>query len=173
MKRVVVCIVFWAALLAMRASAENADLFPGVIDITEPCPVTGDVAAVKAPTTDERVYGGISVTPEEKDVLAAILWAEANNQCVDGQKGCIEVVFNRINSSDWPDTLIGVLSQKGQFATWKYRNRVKPTQEQYDVIDAVLAETERVLPSGEYVYFDTKGRNGKGHVKIQDHYFGR
>ena len=178
-KVLVACVVFWLTVIsivicsAIWAKAEvlveiHTDPFEGAIEISEPCPVS------------ERVYADIALTDEEKQLLAAILWAEANNQKVEGQMACVEVVFNRMRSGEWGNgkpgqmaTLESVLSQKGQFATWKYRNKVKPTQEQFDAIEAVLNETETVLPSTDYVYFDRRGKNGKDHVRIQDHAFGR
>ena len=173
-KVLVACIIFWVSTICgvMCARADiiaeiHTDPFAGAVEIAEPCPV-GEVTV-----ETERVYEAISLSDDDKQLLAAILWAEANNQKAEGQKACVEVVFNRILSQDWPDDLYSVLSQKGQFATWKARNKVKPTQEQFDAIEAVLAETETVLPSTAYVYFDTRGRNGKDHVRLQDHYFGR
>lgn len=119
------------------------------------------------------VYAGITLTEYEGDLLERILWAEANNQSFEGQKAVIEVIFNRLRSEEWPDTIEGVLSQKGQFATWKNRNKVTPTEVQSDVISDVLRETETVLPDTTYVYFDTKGRNGKAHIRIGGHVFGK
>lgn len=176
-------VIFWALVIGtiMAARAEviaeiHTDPFEGAIEITEPCPAETQETAAEAPNEDEeprKVYEAITVSPEDGKLLEAILWAEANNQCFEGQKAVIEVIFNRVLSPDWPDTIYDVLSQKGQFATWKYRNRVKPTQVQADAISEVLRETETVLPDTTYVYFDTKGKNGKAHIRIQDHVFGR
>ena len=120
------------------------------------------------PYTD--IIDGLS--EDEKALLKRITWAEANNQSIDGQRAVIEVIFNRILSEEWPDDLTGVLSQRGQFATWKYRNRVKPDGNQ-DAALALVYTQPPILPSIDYVYFDTRGRNGRDHIKLQDHYFGR
>jgi len=121
----------------------------------------------------QPVYADVSVSEYEGDLLERILWAEANDQSFDGQKAVVEVVFNRLRSPEWPDTIEGVLSQKGQFATWKSRNKVRPTELQSDVISEVLRETETVIPA-DYVYFSTK-KHGWMHdcFKIEDHWFGR
>lgn len=123
--------------------------------------------------TKEPVYKAITVSEDDAVLLEQIIWAEANNQCFKGQKACLEVIFNRVLSDEWPDTIYDVLSQRGQFATWKSRGKAKPTEVQSDVISEVLRETETVLPDTSYVFFDTKGKNGRDHVKIQDHVFGR
>lgn len=121
----------------------------------------------------QPVYADVSVSEYEGDLLERILWAEANDQSFDGQKTVVEVIFNRLRSPEWPDTIEGVLSQKGQFATWKSRNKVRPTEVQSDVISEVLRETETVIPA-DYVYFSTK-KHGWMHdcFKIEDHWFGR
>ena len=121
----------------------------------------------------QPVYADVSVSEYEGDLLERILWAEANDQSFDGQKAVVEVIFNRLRSSEWPNTIEGVLSQKGQFATWKSRNKVRPTEVQSDVISEVLRETETVIPA-DYVYFSTK-KHGWRHdcFKIEDHWFGR
>lgn len=121
----------------------------------------------------QPVYADASVSEYEGDLLERILWAEANDQSFDGQKAVVEVIFNRLRSPEWPDTIEGVLSQKGQFATWKSRNKVRPTEVQSDVISEVLRETETVIPA-DYVYFSTK-KHGWMHdcFKIEDHWFGR
>ena len=121
----------------------------------------------------QPLYADVSVSEYEGDLLERILWAEANDQSFDGQKAVVEVVFNRLRSPEWPDTIEGVLSQKGQFATWKSRNKVRPTELQSDVISEVLRETETVIPA-DYVYFSTK-KHGWMHdcFKIEDHWFGR
>lgn len=121
----------------------------------------------------QPVYADVSVSEYEGDLLERILWAEANDQSFDGQKAVVEVIFNRLRSPEWPNTIEGVLSQKGQFATWKSRNKVRPTEVQSDVISEVLRETESVIPA-DYVYFSTK-KHGWMHdcFKIEDHWFGR
>lgn len=121
----------------------------------------------------QPVYADVSVSEYEGDLLERILWAEANDQSFDGQKAVIEVIFNRLRSPEWPNTIEGVLSQRGQFATWKSRNKVRPTETQSDVISEVLRETETVIPA-DYVYFSTK-KHGWMHdcFKIEDHWFGR
>lgn len=121
----------------------------------------------------QPVYADVSVSEYEGDLLERILWAEANDQSFDGQKAVVEVIFNWLRSPEWPNTVEGVLSQKGQFATWKSRNKVRPTEVQSDVISEVLRETETVIPA-DYVYFSTK-KHGWMHdcFKIEDHWFGR
>lgn len=128
------------------------------------------------------------LTDKEIELLKSITWAEANNQSLDGQRAVMEVVFNRVLSSDYPNTVYDVLSQRGQFATWKYVNKVEPTEIQADALQLVLEEpsvletelkkwqAKGVLPKSlkatDFVYFDTTGCNGKYHMRIGGHWFG-
>lgn len=122
-------------------------------------------------TTHE--YSGIAISDEEYVELCQIVAAESQTQSLEGQKAVVEVIFNRVLSPDYPNTVHGVLSQKGQFATWKLRNAkwVEPHRA-VDAIAVVVANGRTVLPDTSYVYFDTRGINGRRHIKIQDHWFG-
>lgn len=162
------------ASVSSDACAEIADDSVKLADEAHAEPEQGENHEVgEEVIEDEPIYGEIKLTEEDAYLLERILWAEANNQCFEGQKAVIEVIFNRVLSPNWPDTIYGVLSQKGQFATWKSRNKVTPTEVQSDVISEVLRETKTVLPSLDYVYFDRKGVNGRDHIRIEDHAFGR
>ena len=125
-------------------------------------------------TSEQHEYSGITISDEEYIELCQIVAAEAQTQSLEGQKAVVEVIFNRVLSPEYPNTVHGVLSQKGQFATWKLRNAkwVEPYRA-VDAIAAVVANGRTVLPDTSYVYFDTKGINGRRKIKIQDHVFGR
>lgn len=115
-----------------------------------------------------------NLTPEDEAVLKRIVWAEANNQSITGQRAVYEVIFNRmLSNNDWGQAggVIGVLSKRGQFATWKSRNKVKSNADQDEALRLVYSEPP-VLPSTKYVFFDRRGRNGRDKIKIEDHYFG-
>ena len=49
------------------------------------------------------------------DVMAAIIYCEAGAEPYQGQLAVGSVIMNRIYSSGFPDTLLGVLYQKSQF----------------------------------------------------------
>lgn len=59
-------------------------------------------------------YDEASAASELK-LLATIIYCEAGNQPYDGMIAVGSVVMNRINSTVFPDTMIGVLYQKSQF----------------------------------------------------------
>lgn len=125
-------------------------------------------------STKQHEYSGITISDEEYVELCQIVAAESQTQSLEGQKAVVEVIFNRVLSPDWPNTIHGVLSQKGQFATWRLRNAkwVEPNLA-VDAIAAVVTNGRTVLPDTEYVYFDRKGVNGRKKIRIQDHVFGK
>ena len=110
------------------------------------------------------------MTVEEYHLLAAITYLEAGNQSAAGQRAVVEVVFNRVLDPRFPSTVKGVLSQDGQFSTWKNRSNAKPNQEQYDAIDATLLTTEPILLP-EVIYFASVDMNRIRYERIGNHNF--
>ena len=121
------------------------------------------------------VYDGVTMTDQEVWELERILAMEAQDEGLEGEKAVVEVIFNRVQSGDWPNTVHDVISQKGQFSTWKYLNWPynQPGKLETDAISAVMTETTKVLPDG-YVFFATR-RHGWMHdcIKLGGHWFGR
>lgn len=59
------------------------------------------------------------MTKEEQELLMKLAYAEAGNQGVEGMWLVMSVVINRKNSPDYPNSIVGVIYQKNQFATVK------------------------------------------------------
>ena len=59
---------------------------------------------------------------KEIDMLARIIYSEAGNQSDLGQRYVACVVLNRVDSSKFPNTIEGVLSQPNQFEGYKNKN---------------------------------------------------
>lgn len=114
----------------------------------------------------------ILLNESEKDLLARIVMLESGNQSDKGQQAVVEVIFNRIYSDEWPDTLYDVLSQKRQFSTWKNRNskRAIPTEQVKRNIELVLSGKTDILPM-DTVYFSRGGENSRVERIIGDHVF--
>ena len=181
--------VFTFTIISLLVMVSRADVAPRIIyqqdDITGKTAEVGiapgvniyipdcDEPPISNESSTQNEYSGIQISDSEMEELKRIVAAEAQTQSLEGREAVVEVIFNRVLSDEWPDTVHGVLSQKGQFATWRMRNQ------SWIVPDAAVAAIEYVLENGRtvlpegYVYFDTKGRNGKGHLKIGAHYFGK
>ena len=114
----------------------------------------------------------ITLSSDETELLARIVWLESQGEPVEGQQAVVEVVFNRMRSDVYPDTLYEVLSQKNpvQFCSFKNRDRAKPTQKEYDSIQQVLDGKTRILRD-DTMYFSTFPLTEHVEVKIGGHYF--
>lgn len=145
------------------------------IDITEAPPINRLSDALEATDSAPTVYDDISLSQDDFDLLRRIMALEGHTEGHDGLKAIAEVVFNRMRSEKFPDTLEGVIYQRGQFATVRYLKKpyVLPGEAEDDAISEVLRETETVLPSTDYVFFSRGKSNGKAFVKINHHWFSR
>ena len=143
---------------------------PGVNIYVPDC----DEPPISDESSTQNEYSSIQISNSEMEELKRIVAAEAQTQSLEGREAVVEVIFNRVLSPEWPNTVHEVLSQKGQFATWRMRNQSWIVPDAATAaIEYVLENGRTVLPDTSYVYFDTRGKNGKGHIRIQNHVFGR
>ena len=144
---------------------------------------TATMAAQAATQDDKNEYSSVltEMTDGELDELCRVLFLECRGEPFEGKVACVEVIFNRVLSDSWPDTVHDVLSQKGQFVTYKRIDRAYDVREddiavsQGEINRAIMYAYKNgrtVLPNGNYVYFDTRGVNGRNHIQIGNHYFG-
>lgn len=114
---------------------------------------------------------GKTYPQEELDLLARLVEAEAGDQDLMGRRLVVDVVLNRVDSPKYPNSISGVIFQKGQFAVVKrgqvrLRGGVSQTS-----IDAVAIETSGERVDSGILYFATWRANGKGFWKHGDHWF--
>ena len=134
-------------------------------------------AAESKPATAETTAGAenrwnITLTQEEIDLLAKIVWLESQGEPTEGQEAVVEVVFNRMASEKYPDTLYDVLSQGNptQFCSWKNRERANPTEKEYTSIHEVLNGNTHILRN-DTLYFSTEPLTPRLDRKIGGHSF--
>ena len=116
------------------------------------------------------------MTDEELAELAAVVFLEAGNQSAEGQQAVVEVVFNRVLHSAFPDTVHDVLHQGEngdvpQFSTIYAVSTATPTQAQYDAINGALYGD--TILDADVVFFSRNGENGRVWGQIGDHIFCR
>ena len=116
--------------------------------------------------------------------MALTCFAEASYDCDEGDKekrAITDVIYNRVKIGEnyWGgDTVIGVLSKRGQFIGYRspqYRKAENSTakltdkecQKLKDCIDAALASSKGV----QYAYDGFNQSKGAGRTKICVHYF--
>jgi len=115
----------------------------------------------------------ITLTNDEIDLLAKIVWIESRGEEDKGQRSVIEVIFNRmIYEQEFKGTLEEVVSQDGQFSSWGDRETAEPTKKEYKNIKKVL-DGETDIFDFDTVYFSTEPRNNDIAAHIGGHYFCR
>jgi spore germination cell wall hydrolase CwlJ-like protein len=113
-------------------------------------------------------YSGISISEEEHELLAKIVYLEARGECAEGQQAVVEVVFNRVLDPRFPDTVEGVIYAPGQFCTVPMLDSAYPNEAQYTAIDAAI-ESEGIV--GDAIYFATRPLTKNCVREIGCHYF--
>lgn len=111
--------------------------------------------------------------------LSRVIYAESGNQSLKGKVAVGNVVMNRVKSKKFPNSIVGVLSQKNQFSTYQGGALANRKPNQSSVIAAklvldggVVAETKGAL------YFDSlvnswSSRNRTFLCKLGGHNFYR
>ncbi len=106
------------------------------------------------------------------ELLAICVEAEAGNQPLDGRRMVADVILNRVDNPDFPDTIEGVISQPYHFSSYWDGGMDKVTEPSELTIKAVRMELqERGYPG--LLYFKEGGYStyGTPYKKIGDHYF--
>lgn len=67
-------------------------------------------------TTGSDTSGGGAVNASDVAMLAALIQCEAGGESYEGKLAVGSVVMNRVDSSYFPDTVVGVIYQSGQFS---------------------------------------------------------
>ncbi len=103
-------------------------------------------------------------------LLAAIIFCEAGNQCYDGKVAVGAVVLNRMESRRFPNTLEGVIYQRGQFTpamTGKLARVLRNGNIPSSCYEAAQDALNGVDPVNGALFFNTRS----GNFKLGDHYF--
>lgn len=72
--------------------------------------------ARKSRTMTKKDLSQINIADGDKDLLACLIYCEAGGEPYEGQLAVGSVVMNRCMSGAFPDTIVGVIYQSGQFA---------------------------------------------------------
>lgn len=180
--KVFICLVmFFGMIFCPALEIEAEDDFQFIYENEQKTPCIGyqdtrPVIEIKELTytedpTEEEIEEEIRFG--EMELLAQLVMAEAGNQDLTGKRYVVDVVLNRVDSDDFPDTVEEVIFQKNQFsviengafdeAGWTI------TEECYE---AVKLEYEERL-NYDILYFSRgQSKYASNHFKHQDHWFG-
>lgn len=163
-----------AAPVQMTGKLENPAIAVPVQLLEAELEDTAQVNSAEERPARAARYINIEMTEEELNELAAVVFLEAGNQSAEGQQAVVEVVFNRVLHSAFPDTVHDVLHQgEGsdvpQFSTIYAVSTATPTQAQYDAINGALYGD--TILDADVVFFSRNGENGRVWGQIGDHIF--
>jgi len=163
-------------VVALNARSEETETNEKV-EITEAVKVANpDIPAIEenhpAVVTEEKAQSepkksAPKYTDEEVYAIAKTVYGEALVTGSDTEMAAVAwCILNRVDSSVYPNTIIGVVTQNRQFHGYNEDNPVTEHLEWLvrDVLDRWYSEKEgnknsgRVLPS-DYLYFDGDGRH--------------
>lgn len=63
----------------------------------------------------QKVFIKENLTKEERRLLAAMIYCEARGEGIEGQTAVGAVIMNRVHSDKFPNSVLGVIYQSGQF----------------------------------------------------------
>lgn len=141
-------------------------------------PVPVPEAYEQAPPSQEEPEETTEPEPEEPEereeleMLARCVEAEAGNQSLMGRRLVADVILNRVDDPDFPDTIEGVITQPGQFSVYWNGGMDRVGEPSETTMQAVRMELdERGWPG--VLYFTAGGWPGWGTRwrQVGDHYF--
>ncbi len=109
---------------------------------------------------------------DDIDLLCNMVEAEAGNQDLMGKRLVACVALNRVDNPNWPDTITGVITQPGQFASY-----ADGGMQRFSVISDATREAvrlelqQRSYPALYYFTADGYSAYGTPYFQYGDHYF--
>ena len=114
-------------------------------------------------------YPDIQLSEKDLELIAKVVWVEAQGECFEGQQAVAEIVLNRMASPHFPSTANDVIYGEGQFRSVKYLKTAEPNQTQYDAIERAIYGPN-ILPE-DVVYFGRWAYNESVWGSIGGHIF--
>jgi N-acetylmuramoyl-L-alanine amidase len=103
--------------------------------------------------------------------LAACVEAEAGNQGLEGKRLVADVILNRVDSPDFPDTIEGVITQPYHFTSY-WNGMISKVSISDETFKAVSMELEnRSYPSLLFFTAGAYSNYGTPWQQVGDHYF--
>lgn len=115
-----------------------------------------------------------TITSVEREMLARLVYREANTESIECQEAIISVVINRWQSGYWGDTLEEVVYAKNQFSPANLLYCTTPNETNYEVVDEVIQNGVTVPEWVMYFRADShfKWKGYKAYQRIDSTYFG-
>lgn len=135
------------------------------------------VRAALSEAASQEIYEGVDpqeLECDELELLAICVEAEAGNQDLLGKRLVVDVILNRVDDADWPDTITEVISQPYAFSSfWDggMERVIEPSETTFKAVRMELEE--RSYPGLYYFRTDWYSDYGEPWRKVGDHYFSK
>ena len=86
----------------------------------------------------EPRYPGVTLTSEERELLARMVWVESRGEPLEGQQAVAEVVLNRLVSGNFQSSVQSIIMAQGQFDSARFLDDAEPNQTQYEAVEHAL-----------------------------------
>lgn len=132
-------------MLYISYNFESIEIFTGVFaEITDQSSTSTEKNTDQSSTTNSG---------DMIDLLARLVNGEARGEPYKGQVAVAAVVMNRVRSSEFPDTISGVIYQKGQFSSVTDGQFDKAIDEKSTVYKAAREAINGADPTNGCLYF--------------------
>lgn len=168
---VVLLLAVWIAVLIMNPKIIIQEIeVPKEVVVEKTIEVEKEVIVEKEPT---HTY---NITSEEREMLARLVYREANIESFECQKAVASVVINRWQNGKWGGTLKEVVYSENQFSPSGLIYKTTPTEINYQAVDYVL-KNGSILPKYVLYFrasygFSDSWSGYKEYKQISDTYFG-
>ena len=120
----------------------------------------------------EPRYVGVTLTMDEREMLARMVWVEARGEPFEGQQAVAEVVLNRLVAGNFQDSIESIIMAQGQFNSARFLDEAEPIQTQYEAVERAL-KGPYVLPINTVYFSQYPSSNGSVWGWIGGHCFSR
>jgi len=86
----------------------------------------------------EPRYVGMTLTMDEREMLARMVWVEARGEPIEGQQAVAEVVLNRLYAGNFQSSVESIIMAEGQFNSARFLDDAEPNQTQYEAVERAL-----------------------------------
>lgn len=115
-------------------------------------------------------------TEEEIDIIALVALGEAEGESELGKRLVIDTILNRVDSEKWPDTILDVCWQKGQYCclhNGRCGTRLKEKAKE-DYIRSLVIDEMNNRTNYDVIHFSAGGYNGSSPLFQEGgHYFSK
>lgn len=114
------------------------------------------------------------VTSEEREMLARLVYLESSICSLECQKAVVSVVFNRLDSGKWGNSLREVVYYKNAFSPVDKIVTTTPNETAYEAVDYIIQYGSILPPEVRYfrVSYDFNWQDYKNYCVIDNVYFG-